>query len=77
MLSEFQIERVLEQCKKEQDRYESMQVDGNPVGEDYFNYMRTIGWIDALHLVLHTDVESINNKPLKKENQEDEEISTR
>ena len=76
MLSEFQIERVLEQCKREQDKYEAMNMCGDE-GEDYFNYMRTIGWIDALHLVLHTDVESINNKPLKKENQEDEEISTR
>ena len=76
MLSEFQIERVLEQCKREQDKYEAMNMCGDE-GEDYFIYMRTIGWIDALHLVLHTDVESINNKPLKKENQEDEEISTR
>lgn len=76
MLSEFQIERVLEQCKRAQDKYENMNIIEYK-DEDYFNYMRTIGWINALNLVLHKDVESINNKPLKKENQEDEEISTR
>tara|TARA_R110000824_G_scaffold4623_8_gene22268 strand:- start:990 stop:1220 length:231 start_codon:yes stop_codon:yes gene_type:complete len=76
MLSEFQIKRVLEQCKRARDKYENMDMVGDE-GQDYFNYMRTKGWIDALKFVLHTDVESINNKPLNKENQEDEEISTR
>ena len=36
-------------------------------GENYFNYMRTEGWINALELVLNADVESINKKPLNKE----------
>lgn len=51
MLSEFQIERVLEQCKRAQDKYENMNIIEYK-DEDYFNYMRTIGWINALNLVL-------------------------
>ena len=66
MLSEYQIERVLKQAKRTRDKYEAMSMCGDE-GEDYFNYMRTEGWIDALTLVLNADVESINKKPLNKE----------
>ena len=66
MLSRYQIERVLKQCENAKNKYESMGMCGDE-GEDYFNYMRTEGWIDALRLVLNTDVESINKKPLNKE----------
>ena len=56
MLSKYQIERVLKQAYKTRDQYEAMGMCGDE-GENYFNYMRTEGWINALELVLNTDVE--------------------
>ena len=76
MLSKYQIERVLKQAYKTRDQYEAMGMCGDE-GENYFNYMRTEGWINALELVLNTDVESINKNDLNKESQENEKISTR
>ena len=60
MLTKNQIERLLEQCKKQQPQRTAM--NPNPI-----KWNRIRGWIEALTLVLNGDETTINNNPINKE----------
>ena len=67
MLSENQVKRLLKYCENINIESEKNIPDGSPVGHEYFEYMRNIGWCQALRLVLEKDTFPISKNPLKED----------
>ena len=63
MLSEVQVKRLLKHCEKQNDETEKNKT--NLAGYDYQEYMRNIGWCQALRLVLEKDTYPISQKAIK------------
>jgi hypothetical protein len=65
MLSESQVKRLLKHCEKINQKEEAN--ISALAGYEYYEYMRNIGWCQALRLVLEKDTYPISKKPLEKE----------
>ena len=67
MLNVNQVTRLLKQCENINIESEKNMPDGSPVDYKYFEYMRNIGWCQALRLVLEKDTYPISKKPFRKD----------
>ena len=66
MLSENQVKRLLKYCENINIESEKKHMCGNE-GHEYFEYMRNIGWCQALRLVLERDTYPISKNALKED----------
>ena len=64
MLAENQVKRLLKHCSNLRERFENNKKLKHKSLDEYH---RTVGWTQALRLVLEKNTEPISNKPLEEE----------